>query len=202
MKCPITHLFCSSNLQAPFERFDAEAEYAPPGFKVSMPSPLHGKGIRTRKEEVRLSRLCPFQGLALQGSVCTLCQRICLRAFFGDCLYKFGDSFITKVTPECSQASVGSSSSGRVSSKFGAFVSSVHSFDAPAFSIPSTEAAVMDPQTRVLLEESAHAFIDSGRVPCAFQTAQGGTREHALIFDLETKDVCLICVKKLAYKIK
>lgn len=54
-------------------------------------------------------------------------------------------------------------SNGRVASKFGAFVPSVHSFDAPAFNIPISEAAVIDPGTRVLLEESANAFASSGR---------------------------------------
>jgi len=56
-----------------------------------------------------------------------------------------------------------------VSSKFGAFVSSVHNFDATAFNIPASEASFMAPQTRILLEESARAFASSGRYLCALQ---------------------------------
>ena len=69
-----------------------------------------------------------------------------------------------------------STSSGRVASKFGAYVPSVHSFDPQAFNIPFTEASMIDPQTRVLLEESAHALAGSGRwamVVCACTHVKG-----------------------------
>lgn len=47
--------------------------------------------------------------------------------------------------------------------KFGTYVGSVHAFDAAAFGLSASEAALMDPQARMLLEESTSAIVDSGR---------------------------------------
>ena len=52
---------------------------------------------------------------------------------------------------------------GRVLSKFGTYVASVHSFDAAAFGLSPSEASLMDPQSRLLLEESCTAVVHSGR---------------------------------------
>lgn len=52
---------------------------------------------------------------------------------------------------------------GAVLSKFGTYVPSVHVFDAAAFGLSPAEAALMDPQQRILLEESAQAVAHSGR---------------------------------------
>lgn len=52
---------------------------------------------------------------------------------------------------------------GAVLSKFGTYVPSVHVFDAAACGLSPAEAALMDPQQRILLEESAQAVAHSGR---------------------------------------
>jgi acyl transferase domain-containing protein len=51
---------------------------------------------------------------------------------------------------------------GRISSRIGAFVDSTFAFDPDAFGLSANEAALMDPQQRVLLEETAAAFTDAG----------------------------------------
>lgn len=52
---------------------------------------------------------------------------------------------------------------GQVLSKFGTYVASVHAFDAAAFGLSPSEASLMDPQSRLLLEESCTAVVHSGR---------------------------------------
>lgn len=47
--------------------------------------------------------------------------------------------------------------------RFATFVDGMHEFDAAAFGLFAAEAAAMDVQQRVLLEEAAVAFADSGR---------------------------------------
>ncbi len=77
-----------------------------------------------------------------------------------------------------SAAAVGSSgggaSSARVSTCWGTFVSDVHAFDAAAFGISQSEAALVDPQTRLLLEHTAAAAAASGRGPSALSGAAAG----------------------------
>lgn len=50
-----------------------------------------------------------------------------------------------------------------VMSRFGTFVAAVHAFDAAAFGISPLEAQLMDPQQRILLEETAVAAAASGK---------------------------------------
>lgn len=50
-----------------------------------------------------------------------------------------------------------------VASRFGTFMDSVHMFDAAAFGLSSLEAQLMDPQQRMLLEETASTIAASGR---------------------------------------
>ena len=51
---------------------------------------------------------------------------------------------------------------GRVSTRVGTFVPSTFAFDPVAFGLSTNEAALMDPQQRVLLEETVNAFGDAG----------------------------------------
>ena len=48
-----------------------------------------------------------------------------------------------------SHSSAGGGEPGRISTKFGAFVYGVHSFDCAVFGLPTSEAACMDPQQRL-----------------------------------------------------
>ena len=48
-----------------------------------------------------------------------------------------------------SHSSAGGGEPGRISTKFGAFVYGVHSFDYAVFGLPTSEAACMDPQQRL-----------------------------------------------------
>ena len=50
----------------------------------------------------------------------------------------------------------------RVSSRIGTFVHSIFAFDQDAFGLAPNESALMDPQQRVLLEETVHAFHCAG----------------------------------------
>jgi len=47
---------------------------------------------------------------------------------------------------------------GRVSSRIGTYVSSLFLFDETLFGLSISESSMMDPQQRVLLEETANAF--------------------------------------------
>jgi acyl transferase domain-containing protein len=61
-----------------------------------------------------------------------------------------------------------------VSTRWGTFVADVHTFDASAFGLGPSEAAVMDPQARLLLEHTAAAALESGRSAHALSGAAGG----------------------------
>ncbi len=50
---------------------------------------------------------------------------------------------------------------GGVLSKFGAFVPDLFAFDPPAFGLSHQEAALMDPQARLLLVGAANALAAS-----------------------------------------
>ena len=55
---------------------------------------------------------------------------------------------------------------GKVSSRFGTYVHSTFEFDPEAFGLSVNEAALMDPQQRVLLEETLAAFHAAGKLAC------------------------------------
>jgi len=57
---------------------------------------------------------------------------------------------------------------GRMTTKWGGFVSDVAGFDADFFGITPREAEVMDPQHRVFLETSWEALEDAGYDPARF----------------------------------
>ena len=50
---------------------------------------------------------------------------------------------------------------GQVISRFGTYVESTYAFDSAAFGLQQGEALLMDPQQRVLLEETLSAFHDA-----------------------------------------
>lgn len=51
---------------------------------------------------------------------------------------------------------------GRIASRFGTFVHSTFQFDPELFGLSANEASLMDPQQRVLLEETLGAFQAAG----------------------------------------
>lgn len=53
---------------------------------------------------------------------------------------------------------------GKIASRFGAFVHSTFEFDAEVFGLSVNEASLMDPQQRVLLEETLAAFHAAGKL--------------------------------------
>ncbi|MGA2217107.1 MAG: beta-ketoacyl synthase N-terminal-like domain-containing protein, partial [Terracidiphilus sp.] len=58
-----------------------------------------------------------------------------------------------------------SGTEGRISSRYGGFISDVESFDAAFFGISPREAAAMDPQQRILAEVAYEALEDAGHPP-------------------------------------
>ncbi|GFH18522.1 uncharacterized protein HaLaN_15343, partial [Haematococcus lacustris] len=58
--------------------------------------------------------------------------------------------------------------------KWGAWVSSTHCFDATLFGLSAQEAAMMDPAQRLLLEETAAAVAGSGRSLAALHGSDAG----------------------------
>lgn len=59
----------------------------------------------------------------------------------------------------------------KVASRFGTFVHSTFDFDPEAFGLSVNEASLMDPQSRVLLEETVTAFHGAGKLEFRFRTA-------------------------------
>ena len=51
---------------------------------------------------------------------------------------------------------------GKITTRFGAFISNIREFDCAFFGISPREAAAMDPQQRLLLETAFEAFEDAG----------------------------------------
>ncbi|MGW0415021.1 SDR family NAD(P)-dependent oxidoreductase, partial [Streptomyces collinus] len=58
---------------------------------------------------------------------------------------------------------------GRSYGKWGGFLSGVDEFDAEFFHISPNEAAVLDPQERLFLQEAWHAFEEAGHAPSAWR---------------------------------
>ncbi|MGH3847232.1 MAG: polyketide synthase, partial [Pseudonocardiaceae bacterium] len=82
---------------------------------------------------------------------------------------------------------------GRMTSKWGGFVSDVAGFDADFFGITPREAAAMDPQQRMLLEVAWDALEHAGIPPDSL----GGTRTGVLM-GLATWDYTLLNVEGCA----
>lgn len=51
---------------------------------------------------------------------------------------------------------------GKVSSRIGTFIDSLYNFDESLFGLSVNEASMMDPQQRILLEETVNAFTSAG----------------------------------------
>jgi acyl transferase domain-containing protein len=63
---------------------------------------------------------------------------------------------------------------GRVFTRIATYVHSTYAFDADAFGLSPGEASLMDPQQRVLLEETVNAFASAGHsMPSVMGTATG-----------------------------
>eukprot|EP00775_Hariotina_reticulata_P007135 gene7135-7350_t len=71
-------------------------------------------------------------------------------------------------------ATAASFSKGQVATRFGTFLPDLHAFDAAAFNLSAAEAACMDVQQRLLLEDLSKAAADSGRSPRQLLGASGG----------------------------
>jgi acyl transferase domain-containing protein len=63
---------------------------------------------------------------------------------------------------------------GRIATRWGGYLEDVARFDAAFFSISPREARAMDPQQRILLEETWHAFEDAGIPPDRWSGAKVG----------------------------
>lgn len=63
---------------------------------------------------------------------------------------------------------------GKINSKFGAFLQNVDQFDANFFSISPREAELMDPQQRILLQTTWHAFENAGIKPSSVAGSNTG----------------------------
>ncbi|WP_292435717.1 type I polyketide synthase [Methylobacter sp.] len=85
---------------------------------------------------------------------------------------------------------------GKISSRYGAFLSDIAAFDADFFAIAAREAEQMDPQQRLLLETSWQTFERTGIHPKTLRNSRGGvfigcmTQEYSeLIKDEKAIDV-------------
>lgn len=63
---------------------------------------------------------------------------------------------------------------GKTVSKWGALLDDVDCFDAPLFGVTPAEADAMDPQMRLLLEQTWHAFEDAGLDPRSLAGSRTG----------------------------
>ena len=75
----------------------------------------------------------------------------------------------------CSVGCTTAGAAGTVASRFAVYSNSTFSFDCSAFAVPKREALLMDPQQRILLEETLSALCDAGHAINALQHSSTGT---------------------------
>jgi malonyl CoA-acyl carrier protein transacylase len=78
---------------------------------------------------------------------------------------------------------------GKISSKYGGFLEQVNQFDAPFFRISPREAASIDPQQRILLEETWTALENAGINPESLSGSQTGVFVGIFSHDYELLQV-------------
>ncbi|MCB0212936.1 MAG: GNAT family N-acetyltransferase, partial [Anaerolineae bacterium] len=107
-------------------------------------------------------------------------------------LLQTGSDAITEVPAgrkDLSRARGWSNDPGQRATRYGGFLDGVDHFDATFFHISPREAEVMDPQQRILLEESWHALEQAGIDPTSLRETQTGVFVGIISHDYELLQV-------------
>lgn len=146
--------------------------------RIEQLSPLQKAALAIKELRARLDQ---FEGaarepIAIVGMGCRLPQSDGLQAYWR--LLSEGRDAIREVPAERWDLEhfydPNPNTAGRISTRYGGFLSDVDRFDAGFFGISPSEAEFLDPQQRMLLEVAWHALEDAGQAPAELKGTRTG----------------------------